>query len=138
VHFHGYLAPAELQRQLAHAWVQAAPSLFEEPAGIVGYEAAMRGTALVASNYGGFGDAVVAGKSGFLTPPGDIAELTRALLALLSDKGRAEEYGNAGRRRAKQQFTIDRMVDQYLDLYHEVIQTSGAKPGKAASKNRTF
>jgi glycosyltransferase involved in cell wall biosynthesis len=119
--FHGYLEQDELQTRLATAWVQAAPTLFEEPGGVVGYEAAMRGTALVASNYGGFIDTVIVGKTGYLTPPGEAGELARALISILSDRQRAEAFGRASREQAKKLFGFERVTRQHLDLYRELI-----------------
>ena len=121
VFFHGYLQQDELQSRLADAWVQVAPSLFEEPGGVVGFEAAMRGTAMVASWYGGFKDTVIPGKTGYLTPPGDVEELAKALILLLSDKQRAEGFGRASRAWAKEHFSLERVTKQYLDLYHETV-----------------
>lgn len=125
--FHGYLEQEELQNQLARVWVQAAPTLFEEPGGVVGYEAAMRGTAMVASNHGGFRHTVIDGKTGYQTPPGDANELALALVKLLSDKQRAEEFGKTSRSRAKRLFSIDTTTEKYLGLYRELIRNHNAE-----------
>jgi glycosyltransferase involved in cell wall biosynthesis len=126
--FQGYLEQDELQKRLAAAWVQVAPTLFEEPGGMVGYEAAMRGTALVASHYGGLVDTVIPGENGYLVPPGDADRLAGALLKVLSDKQRAEEFGKASRLLAKRRFTLERVTEQYLGLYHELVDAQAPEP----------
>jgi len=120
VNFHGYLAQAELQEKLGTAWVQAAPTLFEEPGGLVALEAAWRGTAMVASDSGGFAESVADGVTGYLTPTGDVEKLAEALVALCRDRELAERLGRAGRARAMELFAMERMAGSYLDLYERL------------------
>ena len=59
VTFNGKLSRSEVERRFAGAWAQVAPSVWEEPFGLVAVEAAMRGTAVVASDIGGLPETVV-------------------------------------------------------------------------------
>lgn len=68
--------------------------------GIVFLEAASHGLPVVAGRAGGALDAVVDGATGILVAPEDPAALSRAVIELLSDPGRAEALGSAGRQRA--------------------------------------
>jgi len=52
VDFSGHLDSMAMEDALASAWVQAVPSLWEEPFGLVAAESMMRGTAVVASDAG--------------------------------------------------------------------------------------
>jgi glycosyltransferase involved in cell wall biosynthesis len=51
---------------------------------------------------------IAAGETGELVPYGDPAALSRTLVDLLSNRGRIERMGEAGRRRAREHFTYGR------------------------------
>jgi glycosyltransferase involved in cell wall biosynthesis len=121
----GHLSREALESCFDTAWVQAIPSRWEEPFGNVATEAMMRGTAVVASAFGGLAESVADGETGLLAPPGDIDALTTALRTVLNDRDLAERMGSAGRVRAHTLFSEDRCVDQFEQLYREI---SAPKP----------
>lgn len=120
VSFLGHLARADMEAALAPAWVQVAPSLWEEPFGLVGAEASMRGTAAVVSSRGGLAEVIEEGVSGFVVDPTDTAALADRLLRVLRDRELAERLGAAGRRRALARFTEARVIDRFEALYARV------------------
>ena len=69
---------------------------------------------VVATRVGGTGDAVSDGETGLLVEPGDLAGAQRALLALAEDPERARAMGAAGRRRQRERFDGEAMVEGYL------------------------
>jgi glycosyltransferase involved in cell wall biosynthesis len=118
----GHLTPLELERSLAPAWVQAVPSRWEEPFGLVAVEAMMRGTAVVASASGGLLEIVRHGESGLLVPPSDPAALAEALSLLLQDRSLAERMGRSGREVALTQFSLASSADRFVQLYRALCQ----------------
>lgn len=120
VQFVGHLAPAELERVLAPAWVQVVPSRAAEGFGNVAAEAMMRGTAVVASACGGLREVVRHHQTGRLVPPDDPAALADNLLELLRDRALAESLGQAGRAVALEQFSEATFVDRFLNLYQSI------------------
>src|SRR5262249_4108104 len=80
----GHITHSEMEHYCAEAWVQAVPSRWAEPFGLVAAEAMMRGTAVVASASGGLAEIIQEGQTGFLVPPGDVNALAEDLLRLLS------------------------------------------------------
>jgi len=130
--FHGWVNKNDLSRLLAPCWVQAAVSTFEEPFGMVAVEAAMRGTAVVASNHGGYRETVVDGVTGILVPPQDAGVTARALLSVLSDRQYAERLGRAGREHALAHFEVRQFTDRQLEAIEETIRryaVSSSRPG---------
>lgn len=123
VRFLGHLCAADLHRAFARIWVQAAPSLWEEPFGLVAAEAMMRATAAVVSDTGGLGEQVADGITGFLAPPGDRRAWTQALLRVLSDRPLAERLGQAGRELALREFTFSRFVDRAQEIYADMLES---------------
>lgn len=121
VTFTGQVPPAEVEGHLERAWVQAAPSIWAEPFGFVAAEAMMRGTAVVATNTGGLRDIVQDGVTGRQTPPGDYEALAAALIGILSDRARAEQYGAAGRAFALAHLTHGRWLDRFEAIYRDML-----------------
>lgn len=121
VEFLGHVSREEMERAFAAAWVQAAPSLWEEPFGLVGAEAMMRGTAAIVSDAGGLSEQVEDGVTGYRVPAGDVRAWADVLARVLSDRTLCERLGAAGRQRALAHFTEDRVLDQFLALYGQII-----------------
>jgi len=84
-------------------------------------EAMALGRPVVAADVGGTRDQVLDGETGFLVPAGDATALTRALLRLTHDRDRAVEMGQAGRRRQREHFGGEAMVDGYERAFEEAI-----------------
>jgi glycosyltransferase involved in cell wall biosynthesis len=117
----GHLSRPDLERVFDGAWVQAVPSLWAEPFGLVAVEAMMRGTAVVASSTGGLTEIIQEGKTGLLAPPGNVDALAEALFKLLSNRELAEEMGRAGHEVAKGRFSEEIYVDNLIQLYKTII-----------------
>lgn len=131
-HFYGFLPREDMEAVLGDVWVQAVPSLWEEPFGNVTTEAMMRGAAVVASAVGGQIDIVADGETGRLTPPGDAAALAEAVRVYLEDRALAEAHGAAGRKRVLRSFTNEAVRDAYLLMYETMLADNAR--GKAASQ----
>ena len=116
----GHIPRPELEQHFDAAWVQVVPSLWAEPFGNVTTEAMMRGTAVIASATGAQPEIVRNDETGFLVPPGDVAALADALFKLLSNCKLAEEMGQAGRKRAIEEFSEERRTQGFLDIYQEI------------------
>ncbi|MEL7483154.1 MAG: glycosyltransferase family 4 protein [Planctomycetota bacterium] len=118
VRFLGHLGHDAMHEAFAGAWVQAAPSRWEEPFGLVAAEAMMRGTAAIVSDTGGLSEQVLDGVTGYHVRPRDTAAWAEQITRVLSDKQHAEALGAAGRDRALSEFTIDAMVERTIEQYH--------------------
>jgi glycosyltransferase involved in cell wall biosynthesis len=127
VSMYPHVTRAELDELSGSAWVVAQPSRYREPFANITSETMMRGTALVATNTGGTPELVRDGVNGFLVPPGDPAALADRLIRVLSDRDGAERMGAEGRAFALRELTTDRMVDQFEQLYADVL-SSGDSP----------
>ena len=65
-------------------------------------------------------EAVADGVTGVLVKPGDVADLTRAMQRLLTDAALRKRLGVAGRARVLSEFSVDKMVEGNLAVYHQV------------------
>ena len=75
---------------------------------------------VVATAAGGIPEAVVDGVTGRIVPPRDPAALADALVGVLANDGLRHGFGQAGRRRFLQSFTVDRMVEDTLRVLGEL------------------
>ena len=84
-------------------------------------EAMATGLPVVAGRVGGNPELVADGVTGRLYDPTDPAGLEQALLPYLTDPALRQAHGAAGRARVVQNFSLDSMVERYLDLYDELL-----------------
>lgn len=80
-------------------------------------ESMAAGLPVVATRVGGNPEAVEDGVTGWLVPPGNPAAMAEKIIDLLGDPKRAKSWGERGRNRVKEVFTIERMVEGHLKLY---------------------
>jgi glycosyltransferase involved in cell wall biosynthesis len=92
-----------------------------EGLGVAVLEASGSGLAVVAGAHGGLPEIIVDGETGFLVDPTDSAALGGAISALLGDPGLRARMGEAGRARVSELFSVDRMVDEHVALYRELL-----------------
>jgi glycosyltransferase involved in cell wall biosynthesis len=123
----GHLSRAEVEAAFRTAWVQAVPSRWDEPFGLVAAEAMMRGTAVVASASGGLAEIVVPERTGLLVPPGDARALAAALRRLLLDRDLAERMGRAARERALAEFDEAVSADRFVRFYEKLTRGAGER-----------
>ncbi|MBO9704496.1 MAG: glycogen synthase [Arthrobacter sp.] len=128
----------ELIQVLSHATAFACPSIYE-PLGIVNLEAMACGAAVVASATGGIPEVVAHGETGLLVPLEQVTDGTgtpldpqkfvddfaAALNEVVSDPQRAHAMGQAGRRRAEENFSWDSIAQTTLDVYRSVLPQDG-------------
>jgi glycosyltransferase involved in cell wall biosynthesis len=118
----GFVPREELERLYAEAAVVACPSR-REGFGVTCLEAMAYGKPVVASDVGGLRDLVVDGETGLLVPARDPAALRAALERLLGDRDLRQRLGAAGRERARERFSWERVVGATLDAYAEASGT---------------
>ncbi|MBP3036332.1 glycogen synthase [Arthrobacter sp. zg-ZUI100] len=128
------LPRAELIKVLSSATVFACPSIYE-PLGIVNLEAMACGTAVVASATGGIPEVVAPGLTGLLVPleqvsdgtgtpldpNGFVRDFAAALTEVVTDPDRAQRMGEAGRRRATEEFSWSSIAAATLEVYRSVL-----------------
>ena len=94
---------------------------YEEPFGLVFLEAMAMKKPVVALDSGGAPEVVEPGRTGLLSPPGDLSALSANLLALLRDRALASRMGEQGRQRVEARFTADRMADDTANVYESLL-----------------
>lgn len=80
-------------------------------------EAMATGLPVVGTRISGNEDLIINKKNGFLVPPKDSKALSEAIQTLLTDKNLRENMGKSSRRIIEERYSIDKIVDRYLELY---------------------
>lgn len=76
---------------------------------------------VIATNLGPFPEMIRAGETGLLVPLHAPAELADAIIELALDADRRNEMGIKARRYAEEHFDINKIADEYLEIYEEFI-----------------
>jgi sugar transferase (PEP-CTERM/EpsH1 system associated) len=89
-------------------------------------EAMAAGCALIASDVGGNSEIVHDGVTGRLFASGDVEGLTRQLVALGTDEALRSRYVAAGNAEIDRDFSLERMIENYADMYSRVAATGAS------------
>lgn len=117
----GWLESDELRLAYAAVDVFVTPSLCFDTFGIVNLEAMEQSKPVVATSFGGSREVVSEGVTGHIENPFDVEAYAARIAELLRDPARARAMGEAGRARLLADFTMDRLADEYLEVYKGAI-----------------
>lgn len=95
-----------------------------EGLGVVLLEAMASGVPVIGSNIGGIPDIITDGVNGLLVPPGDPETLAFAMMTILDNPDLAEKFAQEGLRTVKDRFSWDKISDQFIEVYQEVLHES--------------
>jgi glycosyltransferase involved in cell wall biosynthesis len=105
----------------AHVYVHSAS---EEAFGIAIAEGMAAGLPVVATDVGGIPDVVANGTTGFLVPARDGRAMADKLQSLVEDPDLRRRMGDAGRERAFELFSPQKLAKSYAEVFREVADTS--------------
>ena len=97
------------------------PSLAEGISNTI-LEAMASGLPVIATDVGGSGELVEAGRTGELVPAGDVEALAQAMIRYARERELARSAGKAGRAAVERQFSLTAMVRKYQSLYDETLK----------------
>jgi len=82
------------------------------------------GLPVVASNVGGNPELVADRSTGFLVPPADSQSLASALVYYFENPDLRTQHGRAGRKKVIREFTIEKLVRSYEEVYERVSRAA--------------
>ena len=94
-----------------------------ESFGLAALEALACGVPVIATNNGGIPELVENGKSGFLSDVGNVEEMSKNALHILSDKSKHQKFISNAVKRAKK-FDIKEILPMYENIYRKSLETS--------------
>jgi glycosyltransferase involved in cell wall biosynthesis len=121
VSFLGYLPADDIELALAAATAVVMPSLGGEVFGLVALENMLRRKVVIVSEIGALTEVV--GDAGLAFPAGDAQALAGCLRRVLQSANFSEETGAQAVHRARSLFTPERMANDHLVLYRQLLGT---------------
>jgi glycosyltransferase involved in cell wall biosynthesis/2-polyprenyl-3-methyl-5-hydroxy-6-metoxy-1,4-benzoquinol methylase len=91
-------------------------------------EAQYLGVPVVATRGGGTADSVLHGRTGYLTAVGDAARLADHLTEVLADDAHRARLSEQAQAFARQEFSVDQMVDLTLLAYYRMFEPAADSP----------
>jgi len=85
-------------------------------------EAASAGKPIVATDVPGCREVVEHGVNGFLVPPKNPEKLADSIQTLIENPELRKDFGLKSREKAVKEFAIEKIINQTLDLYKELLQ----------------
>lgn len=98
-------------------------------------EAMALGKPVVATDVGGNRELVIPGENGLLVPPGEPEALAQAVISLLDDTESARRMGERGRDKVLSQFSQERMVSDYQELWLNLLKRESRDGGGHHAKS---
>jgi len=123
VHFLGHRP--DVPRIVPHLSALWSTSAYEGQSNAI-MEAMAAGIPVVATDIPGTRDLVTPGTTGYLVPIGDRAGFAKHTNDILNDPDLSGRLGEAARQRMLGEFSVQKMVARYADLYREVMGTPRA------------
>jgi glycosyltransferase involved in cell wall biosynthesis len=122
----GSVGPVERNRLLGKAMALLHPIGFDEPFGLSVIESMACGTPVIAFDRGSMPELIGNGKNGFLV---DNVPEAVARVARIKEIDRA-----ACRCHVERHFTVDRMIEDYINVYEMILDPEKRQPGLEAAK----
>jgi len=119
--FTGFLHGEELKAAYYSANVCTLPSIHCEVFGMTGLEVMAAQKPLIGTCFGGTPEMIIENKTGYVVNPSNIKVMAEKIIDLLKNPKKAKEFGEAGYKRAKQEFSVSSQANKTLEWYLKIL-----------------
>jgi len=117
----GFISQEDLTAELLRAKLLVAPAIGMESFGMVLIRAFACAVPVVSSDIAGYRD-VMTEETGVLVPPGEPPALADAIVALLGDEGRRQQFGTDARSLATRLYSWDAIAARLAEVYDSTLR----------------
>lgn len=121
IRFTGWLQREEMKYAFFVSDICVTPSIYLDPFNLLNIEAGAAKKPIVGTCFGGTSEIVIDGKTGYIVDPNNIELVAEKIIDLLRNPEKAKRFGEAGHRRAKECFSLDKQVEETLKWYHKYL-----------------
>jgi glycosyltransferase involved in cell wall biosynthesis len=111
----------EMEEIFRSSYLLLLPSLWPEPMSYSVIQAMAHGKPVVAYDIGANSEGIIHGETGLLAEWGNIQQLSSHVATLLNNEKLAVTMGQNARKRAREMFSLDRMINHYKTLVEKVL-----------------
>ena len=111
----------EVMRKLSQADLFLLPSQLES-FGLAALEAMACEVPVIATNVGGLPEVVESGVDGFLVKPGDVQQMAKHAIDILSRADRGRAMGELARKNARKKYCANDVIPMYERYYEQVLE----------------
>jgi glycosyltransferase involved in cell wall biosynthesis len=97
------------------------PSIWFEVFGRVAIESLSCGTPVICTDGDGLSEVNIHNQTGLVVPKKDAQALAQAIKELLSDENSLKKFGEAGRRRALENYTYEKVGQQLISIFKQIV-----------------
>lgn len=123
-----YIHEKDIPKYLKNANVFVMPSIIEA-LGQVYMEAMCMKTPVIGTNVGGVPE-VISKECGYLVEPKNSKEIAEKIIEIFDEPQKAKELGENGRKIVEKRFSMNKMVDETIKVYEEIIKDKNKKKNK--------
>ncbi|MFB3897608.1 MAG: N-acetyl-alpha-D-glucosaminyl L-malate synthase BshA [bacterium] len=96
----------------------------QESFGLAALEAMSCGVPVIATNIGGIPEVVIENETGYLSRLGDVEEMAKNAISLLTNPKRLEQFRQQARNQAKSNFDSNQIIPQYEQYYQQILNVN--------------
>jgi len=119
--FTGWIGRDDMNLAFSSCNVVITPSIYFDTFNLFNLEAMASGKPVVGTCFGGTPEVIKDKETGFVVNPFNISMLVDRIILLLQDDDLARKIGEAGMKRAKEYFGMERQAKQILDWYENLL-----------------
>lgn len=113
----GWLMGSELKAAYWASDIVMVPSVYFDSCPLINMEAMACKKPIIATCFGGSREIVINGKTGYIVNPFNTKEMADKVIDLLENPEKARAFGEVGYERVKNEFALEKMVNNYLAWY---------------------
>jgi len=122
--FTGWIEKDDLKSAYYSSDVIVTPSIYLDPFNLINIEGMICKKPVVGTCFGGTPEIVIDNETGYIVNPLNVEKMAEKIIDLLKNPDKAEQFGQAGYKRVKQEFSLSKQFEKYLKYYEYSLSNS--------------